>query len=194
MLVEWESGESTYEPLDLIASDDPVTCAEYALKNNLLDQTGWKRFRLFAKNEKKMQRMINQAKFRSYRRDPFWKFGLMVPRTHSQAIEIDEMNGNTKWQDAEATEMQQLLEYQTFIDKGKGGETPVGYKKVRCHMIYDVKHDERHKARLVAGGHLTEGNTYSVYLGVVLLRGRRLIFFLAELNQLVLWGADVGNA
>ena len=67
MLVEWESGESTYEPLDLIAGDDPVTCAEYALKSNLLDQTGWKRFRRYAKNEKKMQRMINQAKLRSYR-------------------------------------------------------------------------------------------------------------------------------
>ena len=194
VLVEWESGESTYEPLDLIAGDDPVTCAVYALKSNLLDQTGWKRFRRYAKNEKKMQRMINQAKLRSYRRDPFWKFGVLVPRTHSQAIEIDEKNGNTKWQDAEATEMQQLLEYQTFIDKGKGGEAPVGYKKIRCNMIYDVKHDGRHKARLVAGGHMTEVNIDSVYSGVVSLRGIRLIVFLAELNQLVLWGADVGNA
>jgi hypothetical protein len=25
-LVKWETGETTYEPLDLIASDDPVTC------------------------------------------------------------------------------------------------------------------------------------------------------------------------
>ena len=115
-----ESGGSTYETLDLIASDDPVTGAEYALKNNLLDQIGWKRFRRFAKNEKKMQRMINQAKLRRYRQDPFWKFGVMVPRTHSQALKLYEKNGNTKWQDAEATEMQQLLEYQTFVDKGKG--------------------------------------------------------------------------
>ena len=30
VLVEWETGETTYEPLDLIGSDDPVTCAEYA--------------------------------------------------------------------------------------------------------------------------------------------------------------------
>ena len=129
VLVEWESGESTYEPLDLIASDDPVTCAEYVLMNNLLDQTGWKRFRRFEKNEKQMQRMINQAKLRSYRQDPFWKFGVMVPRTHSHAIEIDEKNGNTKWQDAEATDMQHLLEYQTFIDKGKGVRRQIGTRK-----------------------------------------------------------------
>jgi hypothetical protein len=173
--VEWETGETTYEPLDLIASDDPVTCAEYAMKHGLLDTDGWKRFRRYAKNQKKMQRMINQAKLQSYRRDPFWKFGVLVPRTHKQAVEIDEKNGNTCWQDAEATEMRQLLEYNTFIDKGKGGTTPTGYKRIRCHMIYDVKHDGRHKARLVAGGHLTDPNTESVYSGVVSLRGIRLV-------------------
>jgi hypothetical protein len=27
VLVEWETGESTYEPLDFIASDDPIPCA-----------------------------------------------------------------------------------------------------------------------------------------------------------------------
>ena len=61
--------------------------------------------------------MINQAKLRSYRCEPFWKFGVLVPRTHAQALELDKKNGNTKWQDAEATEMEQLLEYNTFIDK-----------------------------------------------------------------------------
>jgi Reverse transcriptase (RNA-dependent DNA polymerase) len=61
-------------------------------------------------------------------------------------------------------------------------------------MIYDVKHDGRHKARLVAGGHKPEVNTDSVYSGVVSLRGIQLVIFLAKLNQLELWGADVGNA
>jgi hypothetical protein len=109
-------------------------------------------------------------------------------------MELDMKNNNKKWQDAEATEMKQLLKYQTFLDKGKGGEAPMGYKKIRCHMVYDVKHDGRHKARLVAGGHLADPNTDSVYSGVVSLRGIRLVVFLAELNGLNLWGADVGNA
>jgi Reverse transcriptase (RNA-dependent DNA polymerase) len=194
VLVEWETGESTYEPLDLIASDDPVSCAEYAMKHNLLEVPGWKRFCRYTKNDKKLSRIINQTKIRSYRRDIFWKFGFLVPRTHLQAMDLDMKNGNKKWQEAEETEMRQLLEYQTFIDKGKGGEAPNGYKKIRCHMVYDMKHDGRHKARLVAGGHLTDPNTESVYSGVVSLRGIRLVVFLAELNKLQLWGADVGNA
>jgi hypothetical protein len=63
------------EPLDIIAKDDPVTCAEYARRNGLLDTPGWKRFKSLGKNEKKIERMVNQAKLKSYRRDPFWKFG-----------------------------------------------------------------------------------------------------------------------
>jgi hypothetical protein len=63
--------------------------------------------------------------------------------------------------------MGQLLEYYTWIDNGIGGIPPNGYKKIRSHMIYDVKHDGQHKARLVAGGHMTEVNTDSVYSGVV---------------------------
>jgi hypothetical protein len=33
-------------------------------------------------------------------------------------VELDKANGNTKWQDAEATEKSQLMEYNTFIDHG----------------------------------------------------------------------------
>jgi hypothetical protein len=42
ILVEWESEETTYEPLDIIAKDDPVSCAEYTKRNGLLDTPGWK--------------------------------------------------------------------------------------------------------------------------------------------------------
>jgi hypothetical protein len=40
-------------------------------------------------------------------------------------------------------------------------------------MVYDINYC--HKSRLVAGGHLTDLNTDSVYSGVVSLRGIRLV-------------------
>jgi hypothetical protein len=117
--------------LDLIANDDPVTCAEYARNNGLLDTPGWKRFKRYAKIPAKVERMANQAKLRSYRRDPFWQLGYLTPRTHAQAVEIDKAYGNsTLWQEAEAMEMKQLLEYKTFIDQGKVGAAPTGYRKI----------------------------------------------------------------
>ena len=89
VLVEWETGEHTYEPLDMMASDDPVTCAEYAMKHGLLDTAGWKRFRRYAKNKERITRMIHKAKTKSFRREPFWKFGVMVSRSHAQAMDLD---------------------------------------------------------------------------------------------------------
>jgi hypothetical protein len=56
---------------------------------------------------------------------------------------------------------------------------PPGFKRIRVHIVYDVKHDGRHKARLVADGHLTDIPLDSVYSGVISLRGFRLILFLA---------------
>jgi hypothetical protein len=42
LMVEWESGEITTEPLSIIATNDPISCAVYARDNNLLDIDGWK--------------------------------------------------------------------------------------------------------------------------------------------------------
>ena len=65
VLVNWEDGSSTYEPLNVIAADDPVTCAKYALEAGLLDKPGWKRFRCIVKSQKRYQRMVNQARLHS---------------------------------------------------------------------------------------------------------------------------------
>ena len=42
LTILWENGETSIEPLSLIAADDPVSCAIYARKNNLINLPGWK--------------------------------------------------------------------------------------------------------------------------------------------------------
>ena len=56
-------------------------------------------------------------------------------------MKFDKENGNTKWTDAEELEIKQLHDYSTFQDTGKGKKAPSGYKMIRCHMVYDMKHD-----------------------------------------------------
>jgi hypothetical protein len=51
---------------------------------------------------------------------------VLVPCNDAQAVELDKAKGNTKWQDAEAPDLSQLLEYHTWIDKGIGGIAPNG--------------------------------------------------------------------
>ena len=62
------------------------------------------------------------------------------------------------------------------------------------HLVFDCKHNGWHKARLVAGGHLTPDPIDSIYSGVVSTRSFRLSVFLAKLNNMEIWGADIGNA
>ena len=47
---------------------------------------------------------------------------------------------------------------------------------------------------LVADGHLAPEPIENIYSGVVSLRNLRLVIFLGKLNNLELWGADIGNA
>ena len=49
VVIEWENGEITSEPLSIIGADDPIPCANYARENDLLNTPGWVRFKRLAK-------------------------------------------------------------------------------------------------------------------------------------------------
>ena len=99
-------------------------------------------------------------------------------------------------------EMESMLEYKVFkkwdkaiLDKHKKvTNPPKGYHRIKVHPVFAVKFDGRHKARMVADGHLTPEPIENIYSGVVSLRNLRLVIFLGKLNNLELWGADIGNA
>jgi hypothetical protein len=117
--------------------------------------------------------MVNQSRIKATRNAPRYKFGYRIPRNYSEAMQFDLKNGNTLWQEATDLEMSQLAEYDTFRDLGHKDTAPppTGYKKIRTHLVYDCKHDGRHKAWMVADGHLTDIPLESAYSGVVSLRG-----------------------
>jgi hypothetical protein len=179
--------------------DDPITLAIYARKNDLLKTPGWKRLSHIAqdvaKERNKIRSMIHQYHVCKGKRTqgPVYKFGIQIPRNVKEAYELDAKNGNTKWQDAMGEEIDSLLEFCTFVDKGK---VPFleGYKNIIVHFVFDVKHDLRHKARLVAGGHLTDPNIDGTYSGVVSLRTMRIALVAAELNCLNIMVGDVSSA
>ena len=194
VLVQWASGTTDWRDITPIFEDDGPTLALYGEKHKLLDEPGWRRCKGIAKRKKVIGRMINQVRLKNFRNRPRYKYGHQVPRSHHEATLIDEREGNRKWQDAEELELKQLFEYDTFSDLGLNALTPDGYKKIPCHMIYDVKWDGRHKARFVAGGHRTDTPVESTYSAVVSLLGVRMITFLSELNEMELWNTDIGNA
>ena len=200
VMVEWESGEVTYEPLTLISKDDPITCAVYAKKHDLLDTTGWKHLKRYANTSKRLIRAVKQSRIRQVRASARYQHGFQVPKDYNDAIRLDKENSNTHWQDAMDLELTQIHEYKVFKDTGKAqfhngkAVTPDGFQKIRVHFVYAVKHDGRFKARLIADGHLTKEPVESIYSGVVSLRSLRMVVFLSQHNDLEIWGAAVGNA
>jgi hypothetical protein len=140
--------------------------------------------------------MVNQSRIKATRNAPRYKFGYRIPCNYDEAMQFDLKNGNMLWREATNLEMPQLVEYDTFRDLGHKDTAPplTGYKKIHTHLVYDCKHDGRHKAQMVANGHLMDIPLESVYSGVVSLHGLQIITFLAKLNGLDLWATDIGNA
>ena len=129
-------------------------------------------------------------------------FGYLIPRNYMEAMQFDSENKNSKWYDAIKLDMESMQEYKVFkkwdkaiLDKHKKVmNPPKGYHRIKVHLVFTVKFDGRHKARLVADGHLTPEPIENIYSGVVSLRNLRPVIFLGKLNHLDLWGADIGNA
>ena len=119
VMVEWETGETTDETLSLIATGDPVRCEIYTKKHGLLNLPGWKRFKHPVKNQKSLNRAINQSKLREVRRSATYQYCFLIPRDYKHALELDQQNGNNKWYDATKLEMDQISEYGVFKDNGK---------------------------------------------------------------------------
>ena len=193
VMVEWEPGEVTYEPLTLISKEDPINCAVYAKKRDLLDTTGWNHPKRHAKISKRPIRAVKQSRIHQVRASARYQHGFQVPKDFNDAISLDKENSTTHWQDEMDLELTQIHDYKVFKDTGKAqfhdgkAVTPDGFQKIRVHFVYAVKHAGKFKARPVADGHLTKEP-------VVSLRSLRMVVFLSQLNDLEIWGADVGNA
>ena len=97
VLVKWDGHgvEPTWEPLANLKESDPVTVASYAKKNKLTNMAGWK----WAKRVRDLDpsRMIRVARriCKSMRSDIKFQFGVQVPRTAKEALELDRKNGKT---------------------------------------------------------------------------------------------------
>ena len=183
LLIEWKTGEQTWEPLSNIIASDPYTCAVYAKEHNLLNTPGWKLLKRHARTARRLIRTLKKSKYRQARASRKYKHGWEVPRDYAHALQLDIHNGNNKWKEAIDLEIEQIKEYQVFKDFGKAvydkntiTNAPKGHQKIRVHFVFDVKHCGKFKARLVADGHLTKE-----------WRNLRLAMFLAELNNLELW-------
>jgi hypothetical protein len=186
--LSWEDGSTSWHSLADVKNSYPILMAEYAVVNKLQHEPA---FNWWVKHTlKRKARIIKATKSRYAKRTH--KFGIKLPQTVEEALQIDHDTKTTFWRDAITKEMTNNRSAIKFLEDNE--IVPVGYKWIQCHMIFDVKMDFTRKARFVAGGHMTDPPSSITYSSVVSRDSVRIAFMLASLNGLSLSATDIGNA
>jgi Reverse transcriptase (RNA-dependent DNA polymerase) len=194
LLVEWKDGSSNWLPLKDLKESYPVEIAEYSVANRISEEPAfawWVPYVLRKRNC--IISKVKQSRSKYLQRTH--KFGFRIPKSVEEARQIDEENGNNLWWEAILKEMKNVRPAFEVWEK-KEADIPVGYQRIRCHMIFDVKLGEnfRCKARFVAGGHTTETPSSITYSSVVSRDSVRIALLVAALNDLDLKACDIQNA
>ena len=141
---------------------------------------------------RKRNRIISKFKSKHWQRTH--EYGIRVPHSTAEAIELDIMNGGTLWKDDIKDKIVNVI---PSLETWETDEKKlIGYQKIRCHMMFDIKLGEnfRRKARYVAGGHTTMTPASLTYSSVVARDSFWIAFLLKVLNGLAIKVCDIQNA
>ena len=101
VLVEWKDGNSTWMDMKDVKEANPVELAEYAVANKIEKQPAfawWVPYTL-----KKRERIINKVKTKYWKTTH--KYGVRLPKTVDEALDIDGRTGTNFWREALNKEM-----------------------------------------------------------------------------------------
>ena len=146
---------------------------------------------------RKRDRIVSKIKSKYWRTTH--KFGVWLPKTAAEALQIDKETGTDFWRKAIEKELRKVkiaweVRDDLDLNEVRKGKQLVGFTEIACHMVFDVKMDFTQKARFVAGGHLTDDPTTITYSSVVSRDSVRIALTIVELNGLDVMCCDVGNA
>ena len=187
-LVVFKDGDEKWVPLKLLKETNPIEVAEYVTAQGIESEPAfdwWVPYTL-----RKRDQVV--AAVNSRVRKQTHKYGIEVPNSVQHARKIDELNGDTLWQDAIVLEMKNLACAFRILENGD--IMPVGYEQSSGHFVFDVKMDFTRKARWVKDGHKHADPIASTYAGVVSRESVRIALTYAALNEIDVTCADVMNA
>jgi len=195
--VEWKDGSTQWIPLRELKESNPVQLAEYATANDIADEPAFKWWVPYIL--KKRNKIVSRVKSRYWEKSH--KFGIELPKTVKEALELDIKNGNDYWEQAIKLEMNNVMPAfakRADLNKDNVQQALVGFRRLKCHMVFDIKLDGNftRKARFVADGSVARGKVdpIAAYSSVVSRDSVRIAFLLAAVNDLNIEAADVGNA
>ena len=188
--IKWRDGRTTWNKLKDVKDSYPCQLADYAIEHQLDGLPAFQWWIPFVL--KKRDRIIAKTKANYWQTTH--KYGLEIPKNFQDCVRIDLENKNTLWQDATKSEMK-VARPAFELHEGPVSEL-IGYQKIRCHLVYDVKLGEnfRRKARYCANGSTTDTPTSLTYSSVVSRDSVRIALTVAALNDLDILVCDIEGA
>jgi hypothetical protein len=189
LLIQWKDGTMSWELLKNLKESNPVQVAEFAVLNGIADKAtfAWCWIKDILRRH---DCIISKVKARYWKKTH--KSGFELPKPVTAALAIGKTTGTNFWAKAIAKEMKNVRPAFKVLDDG--AKKPIGYKEIKCHMIFDVKMDFSCEAWFVAGGHMMDPPSFITYSSVVSHESVRITFTIAALNDLDVLCADISNA
>jgi hypothetical protein len=129
------------------------------------------------------------------------EFGILLPKTVKEALDIDRVTNMDFWRKAVNKEMAKVKIAWATHDghtpqQVREGKVPqfIGFQEISCHIVFDIKMDFTRKARFVTGRHTTTAPSSMTYSSVVLRDSVWLAFLIAALNDIDTMSCDLENA
>ena len=130
LLVQWKSGECTYEPISKIYGQGTAAGIDSWWLSTQEITAYWKKWESsrhkLIKAASQLDTLVqffvrfssNVMRIRCNRAQTVYQYGHVVPSNHKDAMRLDRINDNDRWFKSEQTEVNQLMEYEAFIDYG----------------------------------------------------------------------------
>ena len=103
LLIQWTDGSTSWLPLSIVKESYPVQVAEFAFARDIQNKPAFKWW--VYHTLKKRDYLIHKIKTSTPHRKGRMKFGIKIPYTVEEALQLDRENGNNLWQEAIEKEM-----------------------------------------------------------------------------------------
>ena len=144
LLCQWKDGSSDWIDLKHVKDSNPIELAEYVVANRIQEEPGFKWW--VSETLRVRNRIIAKVKNRYWKTSH--KFGVRLPHSVQEALQIDKETGTDFWWRAIQKELNKVMIAFEFdegvtpqqIRNGSAGKAAyVGFQEINCHMIFDVK-------------------------------------------------------
>ncbi|KAI2494561.1 Reverse transcriptase (RNA-dependent DNA polymerase) [Fragilaria crotonensis] len=139
ILCQWKDGSTDWVDMRYVKDSNPIELAEYAVANRIQEEPAFKWW--VSETLRMRNRIIGKVKSRYWKTSH--KYGVRLPHSVQEALQIDKETGTDFWWNAIQKELKKVMvafEYDESVTpeqirEGLAKGKYVGFQEIKCHMI-----------------------------------------------------------